>query len=158
MTEVTPNLPHLGNFCKYCFMGTLLGSTSFFGLQTVGKRSIGCVFHASLLFCGKGCDLHGRKNIRSISGTSAPESGALTQADGWMSSWVVFPLLAGMEFLMLELWNSFEQSGFYHRFLEACILLDTPFLRLTRVILELLFFFGFGFLVPCAETTIILFN
>ena len=26
MTEVTPNLPHLGNFCKYCFMGTLLGS------------------------------------------------------------------------------------------------------------------------------------
>ena len=82
----------------------------------------------------------------------------LTQADGWMSSWVVFPLLAGMEFLMLELWNSFEQSGFYHRYLEACILLDTPFLRLTRVILELLFFFGFGFLVPCAETTIILFN
>ena len=82
----------------------------------------------------------------------------LTQADGWMSSWVVFPLLAGMEFLMLELWNSFEQSGFYHRFLEACILLDTPFLRLTRVILELLFFFGFGFLVPCAEITIMLFN
>ena len=80
------------------------------------------------------------------------------QADGWMSSWVVFPLLAGMEFLMLELWNSFEQSGFYHRYLEACIILDTPFLRLTRVILELLFFFGFGFLVPCAETTIILFN
>ena len=24
MTEVTPNLPHCGNFCKYCFMGTLL--------------------------------------------------------------------------------------------------------------------------------------
>ena len=80
------------------------------------------------------------------------------QADGWMSSWVVFPLLAGMEFLMLELWNSFEQSGFYHRYLEACTLLDTPFLRLTRVILELLFFFGFGFLVPCAEITIMLFN
>lgn len=80
------------------------------------------------------------------------------QADGWMSSWVVFPLLAGMEFLMLELWNSFEQSGFYHRYLEACALLDTPFLRLTRVILELLLFFGFGFLVPCAEITIMLFN
>ena len=75
-----------------------------------------------------------------------------------MSSWVVFPLLAGMEFLMLELWNSFEQSGFYHRYLEACTLLDTPFLRLTRVILELLIFFGFGFLVPCAEITIMLFN
>ena len=27
MTEVTPNLPHLGNFCKYCFMGTLLVCT-----------------------------------------------------------------------------------------------------------------------------------
>ena len=78
--------------------------------------------------------------------------------DGWMSSWVVFPLLAGMEFLMLELWNSFEQSVFYHRYLEACTLLDTPFLRLTRVILELLLFFGFGFLVPCAEITIMLFN
>jgi hypothetical protein len=24
VTEVTPNLPHLGNFCKYCFMETLL--------------------------------------------------------------------------------------------------------------------------------------
>ena len=59
---------------------------------------------------------------------------------------------------MLELWNSFEQSGFYHRYLEACTLLDTPFLRLTRVILELLLFFGFGFLVPCAEITIMLFN
>ena len=69
-----------------------------------------------------------------------------------------FPLLAEMEFLMLELWNSFEQSGFYHRYLETCILLNTPFVRLIRVSLELLFFFGFGFLVPCAETTIILFN
>ena len=29
---------------------------------------------------------------------------------------------------------------------------------LTRVILELLLFFGFGFLVPCAEITIMLFN
>ena len=48
------------------------------------------------------------------------------QADGWMSSWVVFPLLAGMEFLMLELWNSFEQSGFYHRYLEACTLAGYP--------------------------------
>ena len=28
MTEVTPNLPHLGNFCKYCFMETLLDEAS----------------------------------------------------------------------------------------------------------------------------------
>ena len=27
MTEVTPNLPHFGSFCKYCFMGTLLWGT-----------------------------------------------------------------------------------------------------------------------------------
>ena len=30
MTEVTPNLPHCGNFCKYCFMGTLLQLASQF--------------------------------------------------------------------------------------------------------------------------------
>ena len=30
MTEVTPNLPHCGNFCKYCFMGTLLWRTARF--------------------------------------------------------------------------------------------------------------------------------
>ena len=30
MTEVTPNLPHLGNFCKYCFMGTLLAMGTLF--------------------------------------------------------------------------------------------------------------------------------
>ena len=31
MTEVTPNLPHCGNFCKYCFMGTLLyGENAFY--------------------------------------------------------------------------------------------------------------------------------
>lgn len=240
-----------------------------FSFKSVGKRSVGCVFHTSLLFCGKGCDLHGRKNVRGFScpgaqgltqaelaeqlhvtdkavsrwerGVGLPDINTLEpladalglsladlmhchdpaqepptapvpledffsmlrrrpvadwhsvrtallrlsialalwgifachgtlavhwrslsdgslQADGWMSSWVVFPLLAGMEFLMLELWNSFEQSGFYHRYLEACTLLDAPFLRLTRVILELLLFFGFGFLVPCAEITIMLFN
>jgi hypothetical protein len=27
VTEVTPNLPHFGSFCKYCFMGTLLHPT-----------------------------------------------------------------------------------------------------------------------------------
>jgi len=32
MTEVTPNLPHLGNFCKYCFMGTLLEGVPCFSL------------------------------------------------------------------------------------------------------------------------------
>ena len=32
MTGVTPNLPHLGNFCKYCFMGTLLAQHLAFEL------------------------------------------------------------------------------------------------------------------------------
>lgn len=80
------------------------------------------------------------------------------QADGWMSSWIVFPILAGMECLTLELWNAYEQSGFYRLYLEACTLLDTPFFRLMRGVLELLFFFGFGFVVPCAEISILLFN
>ena len=30
MTEVTLNLPHCGNFCKYCFMGTLPTGTLCF--------------------------------------------------------------------------------------------------------------------------------
>lgn len=34
------------------------------------------------------------------------------QADGWMSSLVIFPLFAGFEFLSLELWNNFEQTGY----------------------------------------------
>ena len=39
MTEVTPNLPHLGNFCKYCFMGTLLwGSAPLFQSPAKGLQ------------------------------------------------------------------------------------------------------------------------
>lgn len=33
------------------------------------------------------------------------------RADGWMHSLVIFPLCAGIEFLSLEIWNSFEQTG-----------------------------------------------
>mgnify|MGYP006869514056 CR=1 FL=1 len=48
MTEVTPNLPHCGNFCKYCFMGTLLFVSDVFvgadsgaetGAKTAGMRT-----------------------------------------------------------------------------------------------------------------------
>jgi len=35
VTEVTPNLPHLGNFCKYCFMGTLLWQLPRFFKKTL---------------------------------------------------------------------------------------------------------------------------
>ena len=34
MTEVTPNLPHFGSFCKYCFMGTLLLDNIGFSFYT----------------------------------------------------------------------------------------------------------------------------
>ena len=37
MTEVTPNLPHCGNFCKYCFMGTLLWVNGIFFAYQTGK-------------------------------------------------------------------------------------------------------------------------
>ena len=41
MTEVTPNLPHCGNFCKYCFMGTLLSLASLFPPQAaVGSAAV----------------------------------------------------------------------------------------------------------------------
>ena len=32
MTEVTPNLPHCGSFCKYCFMKPLHSSGGIFSL------------------------------------------------------------------------------------------------------------------------------
>ena len=86
------------------------------------------------------------------------------QADGWMSSWVVFPLLAGMEFLMLELWNSFEQTGYYRRrgeinlFIIHAMSFGTRSARCMKVVLDLLFFFCFGFVVPFVEAWIIFLN
>ena len=38
MTEVTPNLPHFGSFCKYCFMGTLLRKGHLLPLAKGGKK------------------------------------------------------------------------------------------------------------------------
>ena len=40
------------------------------------------------------------------------------QADGWLPSWVFFPLFVGIEFLTLELWNNFEQTGYYRHWGE----------------------------------------
>lgn len=60
MTEVTPNLPHLGNFCKYCFMGTLLYVESHFcgddkwSLDAcVGYDLTHNLFDRSEMFCTK---------------------------------------------------------------------------------------------------------
>ena len=76
----------------------------------------------------------------------------------------IFPLFAGFEFLSLELWNNFEQTGYYRRWGEANLFiihamsLGTPLTRLMRLVLDLLFFFCFGFLLPCCEAWLILLN
>ena len=86
------------------------------------------------------------------------------QADGWMSSLVIFPLFAGFEFLSLELWNNFEQTGYYRRWGEVNLFIihamsfGTPLTRLMRLVLDFLFFFCFGFLLPCCEAWLILLN
>ena len=86
------------------------------------------------------------------------------QADGWMSSLVIFPLFAGFEFLSLELWNNFEQTGYYRRWGEVNLFIihamsfGTPLTRLMRLVLDLLFFFCFGFLLPYCEAWLILLN
>ena len=91
-------------------------------------------------------------------------SDGLLQADGWMSSLVIFPLFAGFEFLSLELWNNFEQTGYYRRWGEVNLFIihamsfGTPLTRLMRLVLDLLFFFCFGFLLPCCEAWLILLN
>ena len=84
--------------------------------------------------------------------------------DGWMSSLVIFPLFAGFEFLSLELWNNFEQTGYYRRWGEVNLFIihamsfGTPLTRLMRLVLDLLLFFCFGFLLPCCEAWLILLN
>lgn len=86
------------------------------------------------------------------------------QADGWLPSWVFFPLFVGIEFLTLELWNNFEQTGYYRHWGEIGASVTrsmnfcSPTVRLWKFVLDLLFFFGFGFVVPCAEMMAILIN
>ena len=72
MTEVTPNLPHLGNFCKYCFMGTLLVGSILLEIPRCDGHALGDLHQpigqsrhfflsqnalghtlGALLFCGK---------------------------------------------------------------------------------------------------------
>lgn len=86
------------------------------------------------------------------------------QADGWLPSWVFFPLFVGIEFLSLELWNNFEQTGYYRHWGEIGASVTrsmnfcSPAVRLWKFVLDLLFFFGFGFAIPCAEMMAILIN
>ena len=86
------------------------------------------------------------------------------RADGWMHSLVIFPLCAGIEFLSLEIWNSFEQTGYYRRwgeinlFIIHAMSLGTRSARWMKVVLDLLFFFCFGFVVPFVEAWMIFLN
>ena len=50
MTGVTPNLPHCGNFCKYCFMGTLLWGTPCCTYRYRLWSFAGCVRRAHPVF------------------------------------------------------------------------------------------------------------
>lgn len=69
------------------------------------------------------------------------------RADGWMHSLVIFPLCAGIEFLSLEIWNSFEQTGYYRRWGEINLFIihamsfGTRSARWMKIVLDLLFFF-----------------
>ena len=75
-----------------------------------------------------------------------------------------FPLFVGIEFLTLELWNNFEQTGYYRHWGEIGASVTrsmnfcSPTVRLWKFVLDLLFFFGFGFVIPCAEMMAILIN
>ena len=57
MTEVTPNLPHCGNFCKYCFMGTLLSDAPCQNPHTIAICTTGRSPSGSLcfLYSGRNC-------------------------------------------------------------------------------------------------------
>ena len=69
------------------------------------------------------------------------------RAAGWMHSLVIFPLCAGIEFLSLEIWNSFEQTGYYRRWGEINLFIihamsfGTRSARWMKVVLDLLFIY-----------------
>ena len=83
---------------------------------------------------------------------------------GTIAVLVIFPLCAGIEFLSLEIWNSFEQTGYYRRWGEINLFIihamsfGTRSARWMKVVLDLLFFFCFGFVVPFVEAWIIFLN
>lgn len=84
------------------------------------------------------------------------------QADGWMSSWLIFPLSVGVEFFLLELWNSFEQNRYVRQwgdvFFSVSIAFAAQLSRFLWLVLEVLCFCFFGFLMPCAEFLLLLLN
>ena len=85
-------------------------------------------------------------------------------ADGWMASYLIFPLLAVIEFFFLQLWSLFEQTGYFRHWGETHAVITTSLsylswrTRLVKTALDLFFFFSCGFIVPFCEFITIAFN
>lgn len=86
------------------------------------------------------------------------------RADGWMASYLIFPLLVAMEFFTLQLWSLFEQNGYFRHWGEknAVITNSLPYLsvstRFIKGVLDFFFFCCCGFIVPFCEFITITFN
>lgn len=86
------------------------------------------------------------------------------RADGWMASYLIFPLLAALEFFSLQLWSLFEQTGYFRHWGETHAVITTSLsylswsTRLVKTALDLFFFFSCGFVVPFCEFVTITFN
>ena len=132
---------------------TLLRRQQSIDWPRYGQFCFGSVPHWGILACPGRMAVHWRTL-----------SNGNLQADGWLPSWVFFPLFVGIEFLSLELWNNFEQTGYYRHWGEIGASVTrsmnfcSPTVRLWKFVLDLLFFFGFGFVIPCAEMMAILIN
>lgn len=83
--------------------------------------------HCRLAFCAycSSCIKHCTCPVGNFC-LSRQISCALADSQRWfasgrrlVSSLVIFPLFAGFEFLSLELWNNFEQTGYYRRWGEV---------------------------------------
>lgn len=86
------------------------------------------------------------------------------RADGWMQSFLIFPLLTAFELFALRLWSFAEQSGYLHRWGEVNALITTSLdllslsVRLLKFALDFFFFFCCGLVVPFCQVFIILMN
>lgn len=86
------------------------------------------------------------------------------RADGWMQSFLIFPLLLAMEVFFLNLWHLFEQSGYFRHWgeLQAVLTNSLDFLSLSthlvKLALDFFFFFACGLVVPICEFLLIVLN
>ena len=86
------------------------------------------------------------------------------QANGWMASFVFFPLFAAAEFFFLEIWNHFEQAQYSRSWNAFNSIFDSSkspqalLSRLTKLVLDCCFFFCCGFVIPFCELFVLLVN